>query len=449
MLSIYNLHQVVTQKDSSRLTQRNCLDYYEFDQFLSSGFIRFDKLKDVMRRREGIGLTIDDATVGAYDAALLCAAHKQHVTVFLNPYYVETGRQYHMQYLSRMLEEIEHASFCFNGQTYDLSKPRQRKQCRKAIKDILCTFPSEDECIDYLEHLFGKKVSSVQLPYQVRTMTRKQLDTLIDNKYVAIGYHGWTHTSPSSMSISQVLDELELGRAWFRKELQQDIGIFALPFGKRVPLLEKIPDFPLIFLEDGKYDHSIVKHRVINRFPFESLLESWRDEMRDLEQITNPVYSPDGSVLIRYPVSTHEDSFSIPDSVTVIGSGAFNNCKAIRHIVIPESVQVIRRNAFAHCSLESVYIPDSVEEIGDLCFYGCNKMRTIRLSHCIKDLGDAVFSGCSSLEIVVLPMSLEKIGDGMFMGCTSLKTVYLPHHAKPLRKSMFIDCPNFHEIIIY
>jgi hypothetical protein len=251
------------------------------------------------------------------------------------------------------------------------------------------------------------------------------------------------------MSIPQVLDELGLGRAWFREELHQDIGVFALPFGKRVPHLEKIPDFPLILLEDGKFDFSVIKHRVINRFPFESLLENWRNEMQDLEQITHPIYSPDGSVLIRYPHSAGKDSFTIPDSVSVIGSGAFNDCRALRHIVIPETVRVIRRNAFAHCSLESVTIPDSVEEIGDLCFYGCNNLRAIRLSRAIKDLGDAVFSGCSSLETIILPLSLEKIGDGLFMGCMSLKTVYLPNNAKPLRESMFIDCPNLPEIITY
>ena len=324
MLNIYNIHQVITQIDPGRLTHRNCLDYHIFEQFLSSGYVSFGKLKDVLRRREGSGLTIDDATIGAYDAALLCAAHKQHVTWFINPYYLETGRQYHMHYLSQMLEDLGDIHFSFNGQIYDLSRHKQQRHCRKAIKEYLCTLASEEACIEGLEHIFERKISSVQLPYHLRTISKKHLNSLKTNKYVSIEYHGWEHVFPTAMSTSMIMEELESGRSWFRSELQREIHDFSLPFGKRDTRLESIQGFPIILLEDGHIDRPIVKHHVFNRFTIESLLESWESNKHIMIQATEPIYSPDGSILIRYPQSLKETSFTIPNMVSEIGSGAFD-----------------------------------------------------------------------------------------------------------------------------
>ena len=45
------------------------------------------------------------------------------------------------------------------------------------------------------------------------------------------------------------------------------------------------------------------------------------------------------------------------------------------HYVIPKTVRWITRNAFEDCSdLESVDIPDSVEDIGERAFHNCKKL---------------------------------------------------------------------------
>ena len=53
--------------------------------------------------------------------------------------------------------------------------------------------------------------------------------------------------------------------------------------------------------------------------------------------------------------------FMIPDSVTEIGNHAFYGCNALTHVAIPESVTKIGNGAFSNCSsLMSVTIPGSV-----------------------------------------------------------------------------------------
>ena len=56
----------------------------------------------------------------------------------------------------------------------------------------------------------------------------------------------------------------------------------------------------------------------------------------------------------------------IPDTVTVIGKGAFAECRGLRRVVIPDSVTDIGIKAFFNCvALREVAIPRSVNVIKD------------------------------------------------------------------------------------
>jgi hypothetical protein len=69
---------------------------------------------------------------------------------------------------------------------------------------------------------------------------------------------------------------------------------------------------------------------------------------------------------------------NLPDSVTGIGSYAFNNCSSLTSIEIPDSVTSIGERAFYNCSsLTSITIPDSVTSIGESAFYGCSSLETV------------------------------------------------------------------------
>lgn len=63
----------------------------------------------------------------------------------------------------------------------------------------------------------------------------------------------------------------------------------------------------------------------------------------------------------------------IPNGVTVIGQGAFRNCRNLTNITIPDSVHKIDHNAFRDCSsLISIVIPPKVAFVGWGAFMGCS-----------------------------------------------------------------------------
>jgi hypothetical protein len=62
---------------------------------------------------------------------------------------------------------------------------------------------------------------------------------------------------------------------------------------------------------------------------------------------------------------------NIPDSVTEIGQYAFEGCEKLASLTIGNSVTEIGENAFAYCSsLFTLNIPDSVTSIGQYAFQG-------------------------------------------------------------------------------
>ena len=65
---------------------------------------------------------------------------------------------------------------------------------------------------------------------------------------------------------------------------------------------------------------------------------------------------------------TELGSVVIPDSVTVIGEGAFENCSNLSGLALGNKVRQIKDRAFDGCNLQSVILPDSVQEVGIKAF---------------------------------------------------------------------------------
>ena len=111
-------------------------------------------------------------------------------------------------------------------------------------------------------------------------------------------------------------------------------------------------------------------------------------------------------------------SLVIPDSVIIIGFGAFEGCSSLRSLVIPDSVTSIGDRAFSGCcSLESLVIPDSVTSIGDWTFSDCYSLRSPVIPDSVTSIGDYAFSDSFSLESLVIPDSVTSIGNEAFRGC--------------------------------
>lgn len=78
---------------------------------------------------------------------------------------------------------------------------------------------------------------------------------------------------------------------------------------------------------------------------------------------------------------------------------------------------------FAYTQIESISIPNTVQNIGTYIFAGCSSLTSISLPDELTNIGSWTFSDCSSLTSISLPASVTYIGDNCFYGCSSLKKI--------------------------
>ncbi|MCD7777695.1 MAG: leucine-rich repeat protein [Clostridiales bacterium] len=161
------------------------------------------------------------------------------------------------------------------------------------------------------------------------------------------------------------------------------------------------------------------------------------------------LYNADLTEIICYPAGKTSTDFTIPNSVTSIGSEAFYRCSNLESITIPENVINIGNLAFEFCSgLESIIVPDSVTYIGNFAFCGCTNMINISLSNNITSLNTGVLSGCRNLSSVYIPNGITTINTSAFSGCTNLTEINIPDSIVSIGDKAFISCENLSEITI-
>jgi hypothetical protein len=197
------------------------------------------------------------------------------------------------------------------------------------------------------------------------------------------------------------------------------------------------------------------------------------------------LFDKNKTTLIQYPAGKQNGQYSIPASVTSIGSYAFVGCSSLTSVTIPDSVTSIESAAFADCSsLTSVTIPDSVTSIGNYAFVACNSLMSIgvvagnseytsqdgvlfdknkttliqypagkqnghySISASVTSIGNYAFWECSSLTSVTIPDSVTSIGDEAFSGCSSLTSVTIPDSVTSIEHAAFYGCSSLTSVTI-
>ena len=104
------------------------------------------------------------------------------------------------------------------------------------------------------------------------------------------------------------------------------------------------------------------------------------------------LFNKSKTALIAYKAK--ETNYTIPNSVTTIGEGAFSGCDSLTSINIPNSVTTIGEDAFSDCiSLTSISIPNSVKMIGKDAFAFCDSLTFINIPNSVTTIGDRAFLG--------------------------------------------------------
>lgn len=166
-------------------------------------------------------------------------------------------------------------------------------------------------------------------------------------------------------------------------------------------------------------------------------------------------------------------SVTIPDSVTQIGSNAFDGCACLTDITIPSGVSAIGAGAFRSCTgllsltfnaadcvytgmnssssyfdypffsctaLRSVTFGETVRIIPSNMLYGCEGLTNVTISNGVTQIGSYAFGYCEALADVNIPDSVTYIGDYAFCR-TSLTDVTIGNGVKQIGNVAFSGCP--------
>ena len=190
------------------------------------------------------------------------------------------------------------------------------------------------------------------------------------------------------------------------------------------------------------------------------------------------------------------ESIDIPDTVTAIGTFAFDGCTNLSDVSLSKNLQKLGVHAFRDCkSLIEIEIPKSLEEvvsfsgsgpsggpfcnsgltsvtfeagtdkvvgelfwdaynlenvalldtmttIGDNAFYECKSLREIKLLNKLTAIGAEAFEDCTALESIDIPDTVTKIGTRAFDGCNSLAAVKLSEKLKSIPSYAFNGCSS-------
>lgn len=160
-------------------------------------------------------------------------------------------------------------------------------------------------------------------------------------------------------------------------------------------------------------------------------------------------------------------NISIPDSVTTVGSDAFdwtaweNNQTGMIYagkvayahrcsgydkssIILREDTVSICPNAFEHCKhIESITIPENMTSISQSAFYGCRNLKNINLHGNITSIEYGAFEFCESLTDLTIPESVTSIGGFAFYGCTNFENITIPENVTSIGLHAFEDTAWF------
>ena len=140
--------------------------------------------------------------------------------------------------------------------------------------------------------------------------------------------------------------------------------------------------------------------------------------------------------------------FVVPDGITVIDTGAFEDCTSLTSITIPDSVIEIGRHVFKGCtSLRSIIIPDSVSWIDESAFRSCTSLESITIPKGVSFISYNAFWGCTSLTSNIIHDGVNTIVGGSFEGCTSLTSITIPYSVNTIQKGAFYGCNASTQII--
>ncbi len=135
--------------------------------------------------------------------------------------------------------------------------------------------------------------------------------------------------------------------------------------------------------------------------------------------------SKDGRKLIACPAG-REGTLLVPDSVEVIGFGAFEDSKLTK-ITFSAGANILSfgYRAFYHSHITQMHVPASVVTIDYYAFAMCKNLTRVTFApgNQLTGVYEGAFYGCRNLTEITLPDTIKEIAEFAFYGCGSLDEI--------------------------
>lgn len=139
-------------------------------------------------------------------------------------------------------------------------------------------------------------------------------------------------------------------------------------------------------------------------------------------------------------------SVAIPDSVTTISGSAFYDCKALTSVTLGRGITSIGRYAFLNSNMYATSV-DGVYYVGNWAFDSETNVSDIQTEAGVQTvvragtvgIADSAFRSRGFSEIF-LPDSVEYVGQSAFRSCATLRRIDLGANVRVLGESAFRDC---------
>ena len=127
------------------------------------------------------------------------------------------------------------------------------------------------------------------------------------------------------------------------------------------------------------------------------------------------LYKDDGTTLLNYPAGRKDESFTIPEGVTIVHDGAFLGSESLKNIDFPTTLKYIGAFTFEYCSgLTNLVFPEGTERIYQYAFADCTSLSSVQLPDSMTGIGAYAFYACPNLKEITIPANCKTVGEYAF-----------------------------------